>query len=130
MTDEEYKEGYAHVDKKGIRLNTNCIICGKPLPPRKKTYCSEVCAAIAYARKRKRSPDATCKNCGIPLHGQRITFCCDKCRTDYYRKQNRHPEFNKEDAPKKLKAKPMDEILKGVDETGLSYGEYVARYEK
>lgn len=67
-----------------------CLICGAPLPPRRRSYCSDACRAAGqrnwqrayYARKKpiprpnvsKTQPRA-CKICGTPLTGHQRAYC-------------------------------------------------------
>lgn len=79
----------------------HCIVCGAPLDHKRVAYCSKRCSQIAYERKK---------------------------RDEEREYQNR---FKEEAAKKRAKPKPkvtFDMVLQGMKETGLSYGEYVARY--
>lgn len=89
------------------KTSGTCILCGKPLPPKRVAYCSPTCAKRAYDI-RQRDKEAE--------------------------EREKEKERLKESAAKKRKTKKQIDaswarILKGMQKTGLSYGEYVARYE-
>lgn len=82
-----------------------CIVCGQPLPKKRILYCSKRCSQLAWDR-RKRTEEVE-------------------------ERKRREEEFQKEMLKKKLRAKPkttFSMIIRGMEKTGLSYGEYVARF--
>lgn len=128
-----------------------CVICGKPVfAPYRRKYCSDECAKKAgayhapqirtYTRRQSR---ATCILCGKPLPPNRIAYCstdCSKKAYDIRKREQEKAERAKDEAlfkevaeakkkAKKQKAMSWTRILKGMEKTGLSYGEFVARYE-
>lgn len=136
-----------------------CQICGKELTGRKQHYCSTECKAEgkrrlteeyhAKARAQKAKireenekiraeknttrPEkrTACICCGQPIPKGRIIFCSDRCsriwESSPYHEQT---EAKKEAKKKRPKAMTWKQIMKGMAETGLQYGEYVARYEE
>lgn len=128
-----------------------CITCGKPLGQYKQIYCSIECSR----QKRKEllnslKPVKHCAICGKPLPSGRQKFCSLECRKknetmkklesnysarEEERKAEREWLRKMEEKEKQIKARrkvtmTFEEIEKGMLETGLSYGEYVARYDK
>lgn len=128
-----------------------CMVCGKPVfAAYRRKYCSDECAkkAGAYHAPQVRKPkervsQGTCILCGKPLPPKRIAYCSNECSKKAYDIRKRELEkaekardeaLFKEVAEakkksKKQKAMSWTRILKGMEKTGLSYGEYVARYE-
>lgn len=132
----EYQREYAYVEKKGIKSNTTCLICGAELPKKRRSYCSDLCSKkgkASLAREEYRSIPLTskgkekktsCLYCGKELPPKKSVFCSERCSRLY------HESKPKAEIKPKLNAASMSEILKGMEETGLQYGEYVARYGK
>lgn len=83
-----------------------------------------------------------CKWCGEMIDPEKVTnprelYCCEdhrkrgiKASQAAYRQQFKQPKVTEreKEAPKKVVAVPMSEILRGMKETGLQYGDYVAKY--
>ena len=81
------------------------------------------------------SDERKCIVCGSPLTESRVRFCSRKCQLKEWDKKKREERkrLKAEQIAEKEKKKPkvsFSMILKGMDETDLSYGEYVARYVK
>jgi len=85
------------------------------------------------------SEQGHCLICGNPLNHKQVAFCCKKCSQIAYERKKRDEEreekkqLKEEAAKRKLRKKPkvtFNMVLQGMKETGLSYGEYVARYVK
>ena len=107
-----------------------CKYCGNWFeqndgPGKNSLYCSAKCRNAQHylARKQKINPDKVmaaagnryCKICGTLLKPNQAVYCSDDCRL-YISKKNK-------------KSLSWDAILKGMEETGLSYGYYVGRYD-
>ena len=134
-----------------------CKICGKELTGRKQHYCSTECKAEGKRRqaeeyqtklrahkaaKRVKDEDSRqrsvmvprCIYCGNPLPPRRIVYCSEACRQKWEHATTRslaNEEAAKKEAKKKAKkAMTWKQILKGMEETGLQYGEYVAKVEE
>lgn len=137
-----------------------CKICGKELTGRKQHYCSTECKAegkrrqaeeyhrilrernarIKAERETEKQEQAEsvmvprCIYCGNPLPPRRIVYCSEACRQKWEHATTRslaNEEAEKKEAKKKAKkAMTWKQILKGMEETGLQYGEYVARVEE
>lgn len=135
-----------------------CKICGKELTGRKQHYCSTECKAEGKRRqaeeyqtklrahkalKKVKDEDSrqrsvmvpSCICCGKPLPPRRIIYCSEVCRRQWEHAATRsltnEKEAEKKEAKKKQKkAMTWDQIIKGMEETGMQYGEYVARYEE
>ena len=137
-----------------------CQICGKELTGRKQHYCSTECKAegkrrqaeeyhrimrernarIKAEKETEKQEQAEsvmvprCIYCGNPLPPRRIVYCSEACRQKWEHATTRslaNEEAAKKEAKKKAKkAMTWKQILKGMAETGLQYGEYVARYEE
>ena len=83
------------------------------------------------------SEQGHCLICGNPLNHKQVAYCCKRCSQIAYERKLRDEEreerkrFKEEAAKRKIRKKPdvsFAKVLKGMEETGLSYGEYVARY--
>ena len=134
-----------------------CKICGKELTGRKQHYCSTECKAegkkrysAEYVAKLKdqkerakedkgltnsrRPPKQTaCIYCGKPIPPRRVIFCSDKCAhlyNDVSPTTEAEEKKKEKAAKKKKKAMTWDQILKGMEKTGMQYGEYVAFVEE
>ena len=83
--------------KRGVK---HCVVCGKELPLKKRTYCSNACA---LTMKLKRQMDNN---------------------KDQYKKPKA------EEKPKVAKKKKLSlvEVAKLAKEAGLTYGQYVAKH--
>lgn len=136
---------------KGSDSLPSCVVCGKPVfAPYRRKYCSDECAKKAGAyhapqprRTKERKFQGACILCGKPLPPKRIAYCsstCSKKAYDIRKRELEKVEKEREEAlfkevaeakkkSKKQKAMSWTRILKGMEKTGLSYGEYVARYE-
>lgn len=137
-----------------------CKICGKELTGRKQYYCSTECKAEGkrryaeeYHRKlRQRNSEKKaeaqaekiqqvasvniprCIWCNEPLPKGRKVYCSDRCRDKWeaasVKSIANETARQKEAKKKQKKAMTWDQIIKGMEETGMQYGEYVARYEE
>lgn len=132
-----------------------CRICGKLLTGRKQHYCSTECKAegkrrysAEYAAKlmeqkeRKKEEQANprrplkktaCIYCGKPIPPRRVIFCSDECAHLYNDvSPTTEAEEEKKKEAKKKKKKPMtwEQIIRGMEDTGMQYGEYVAKVEE
>lgn len=67
-----------------------------------------------------------CPVCGAELGLYKKVYCSRKCREAAIRETWSKP---KREAAKKQKGLSWDEVIKGMKETGLSYAEYIKRYE-
>ena len=119
-----------------------CIECGKILPPGRKRYCSDLCAWKHHHGQRdkyskpKEKPKVKQKNC--PVCGKPIDqgrFCSEECDEFWNRmlklSQSKGPSAHETMSDKTpTKSAEWDEIAKKAEEAGMSYGQYVARYEK
>ena len=65
-----------------------------------------------------------CRVCGAPLSIYKRYYCSQKCRERARRKIWKKPE--KVYGNQGLS---WDEVIQGMKETGLQYGDYVARYD-
>lgn len=99
----------------------NCKICGKPLSPKQKSYCSAECAIIGR-RQRQRTKVTTryCAMCGKLIADQnRRQYCSDECM-----------KSGSAVKPKKVIVRDKIKNIKQVDklalQMGVSYGKYVA----
>ena len=127
--------------------NPNCIICGKPLTGQQRKYCSSTCCKRAlWIAKSKLLPKRYCLICGKELDPRKRVYCSDRCaklsiklRDEEKRKAiEDEAEFmdnyiNKRNASIKRRREvtmSFDEALAKAEEMGLSYGEFVARYDK
>lgn len=130
-----------------------CAVCGAWLPDWKKTYCSKECRDKAKRERQReirkehaRNEPHPCPCCGRPVESLKRIYCSPECakemnrmrKAKYDRTQNEMPEWERkllEESTEKVKERrtvtmTFEEILKGMKETGLNYGEYVARYDK
>jgi predicted nucleic acid-binding Zn ribbon protein len=93
----------AFYNRKG-KQNTECIICGKPLPPLRRSYCSDECA-------------------------RRSKICREE---EYNKEQYKKPKAEEQKKPKKRGRPKKNSTLAGINELaraeGLSYGQYVGKY--
>lgn len=120
-----------------------CIECGKILPKGRKRYCSDLCAwkhnhgQWDKYNKPKVEPKAKqkkCPVCGKPIDQGR--FCSEECEIFWNRmlrlSQDKGPSAHDAmaDTTSAKKANDLNEIAIKAEEAGMSYGEYVARYEK
>lgn len=80
-------------------MQTLCPLCGRPVLPPRRTYCSEACAAEARkARKRVASPrkrpggpvyyPRTCPDCGQSYQGHIKSVRCPACQAEADRRHN------------------------------------------
>lgn len=100
---------YMHVEKTQLpktQPKGTCILCGAPLPPRRKSYCSKRCAHRAY---------------DIRMHAQE--------RAEREAEKKAEEDMLRERKARRSYGLTFDEIILGLQETGLSYGEYVAKYD-
>ena len=67
-----------------------------------------------------------CPVCGKPLPLYKQMYCSRACREEAYRERWKKP---KKEAVKKKKGLSWDEVIKGMAETGLSYVDYIKKYE-
>lgn len=99
----------------------NCKICGKPLSPKQKSYCSAECAIIGRRqRQRTKVTPRYCAMCGKLITGQsRRQYCSDECM-----------KSGSAVKPKKVIVRDRIKNIKQVDklalQMGVSYGKYVA----
>ena len=131
-----------------------CKICGKELVGRQQSYCSPECKEegkrkngrdyydkVHQYREKAKQDRATkrtsCLCCGQPIPKGRIVFCSDKCANDWQssvaKEQEREKKAEtaeKEAKKKKAKTMTMEQVLKGMEKTGMQYGEYVAKMER
>lgn len=131
-----------------------CQICGKPLVGRQQHYCSTECKAEGKRRngryyydkmheyrekaKQDRATKRTsCLCCGQPIPKGRIVFCSDRCASEWQsslakqrEREQKAEQAEREAKKKRSKTMTMEQVLKGMEETGMQYGEYVARYEE
>ena len=128
--------------------NKNCIYCGKELTGRQTMYCSANCrnkelyrVQQSFNERHKRY----CLLCGKELTSLRRIYCSKECSTmaARLREQDRIRQEKEEElemkqfieermhrSEKRREVKmTFAQIEKGMMETGLSYGEYVARYD-
>ena len=120
-----------------------CIECGKILPKGRKRYCSDLCAwkhnhgQWDKYNKPKAEPkpkQKKCPVCGKPIDQGR--FCSEDCEIFWNRmlrlSQDKGPSAHDAmaDTTSAKKANDLNEIAVKAEEAGMSYGEYVARYEK
>lgn len=72
-----------------------------------------------------------CIICGSPLTERQKSFCSRKCcRKSSELKRRKECSSVRKESKKQMKKEPKVSfytIIKGMEETGLSYGEYVAR---
>lgn len=87
-----------------------CAVCGKPLPPRRFTYCSDVCSRIATnQRKRALSTDRhgpkpktiICPDCGMEAQVYSKSYRCPECQAAANARAN--AEFKKRKAAGKTR---------------------------
>ena len=85
-----------------------CIICGKPVPLTglKRSYCSDACARVGKLEQQKRWRFAHAR-------GESQKKGADPC----------------EPAPKIIKLNAVEMVAKAANDSGMSYGEYVARMD-
>ena len=121
-----------------------CIECGKILPPGRKRYCSDLCAwkhhhgqwdkySKPKAKPKPKPKQKKCPVCGKPIDQGR--FCSEECDEFWNRmlklSQGKGPSAHETMSDKTpAKSAEWDEIAKKAEEAGMSYGQYVARYEK
>ena len=121
-----------------------CIECGKILPPGRKRYCSDLCAwkhhhgqwdkySKPKVKPKPKPKQKKCPVCGKPIDQGR--FCSEECDEFWNRmlklSQNKGPSAHETMSDKTpTKSAGWDEIAKKAEEAGMSYGQYVARYEK
>ena len=130
------------------KKNKYCLFCGKELVGKQTKYCSIACChkelyriQQSFNERHKRY----CLLCGKELTSLKRIYCSEKCAKEAIkrRKQNEREQTKIEEqeiekeieswAEKKPKVNvtlTFADIEKGMKETGLSYGEYVARYDK
>lgn len=79
-----------------------------------------------------------CPVCGKTFRDNRRTYCSAECMREATRERDRErmkspyvEAFNLKKEKKVVKKSlTWDEVIKGMKETGLQYGEYVTRYDK
>lgn len=94
-----------------IVMPTFCEVCGKPIPrpSKRRTYCSEACA---------------CKG-----HKEKVAIAHEEKRL-MMREYAEIKKGTRAKKPSPLSKKMMwDAIIQGMEETGLTYGEYIARLD-
>lgn len=115
-------------------------------------YCSRECKNKAhYERSKEREMRKTlglpevepakryCAVCGQTLRSGQTKFCSHDCLRTYHTRvkeartnaaeQAKLDKSAEKIAQKKRASQSWGEVLKGMEETGLSYGQYVARTE-
>ena len=128
-----------------------CVHCGKELKGGQKKFCSKNCSNLEqyYARREYRAEKQKshyCPWCGSEVTDFKRIYCSDKCaRLSNAARRNERELREKEEALKwekeiyervekieqrKNVSMTFDEVVKGMKETGLSYGEYVAKYDR
>lgn len=119
-----------------------CIECGKILPPGRKRYCSDLCAwkhhhgqwdKYSKPKAKPKVKQKKCPVCGKPIDQGR--FCSEECDEFWNRmlklSQSKGPSAHETMSDKTpTRSAGWDEIAKKAEEAGMSYGQYVARYEK
>ena len=118
-----------------------CIVCGKVLPPTRKKYCSDLCSwkhgqsAKFHKPKAKPKPkQKKCPVCGKPVEKGR--FCSNDCDEFWNRmlklSQGKGPSASETMSGKtQIKSvEDWEDIAKKAEEAGMSYGQYVARFDK
>lgn len=115
-------------------INLFCEVCGKPLPPHRRRFCSDLCSRkgrkiVMVFRK---SLPRKCRWCDKPI--KEGLFCSAGCR-EMWERQERFSNVKgayalMEKDENKVSAPSIDDIVQGMQETGLQYGEYVRRYNK
>ena len=110
-----------------------CEVCGKPLPPHRRRFCSDLCSrkgrkTVTVIRKilpRK------CRWCDKPIKAGE--FCSEGCRAMWER-QEKFSHSNRGAIAERVRDRKLDvtidDVVQGMQETGLQYGEYVRRYNK
>ena len=117
-----------------------CIECGKILPPQKKRYCSDLCAwkhgqSLTYHKPKPKPKKKKCPVCGKDVEKGR--FCSEDCE-EFWNKMIKLSQSEKDpsahevfkDRSKRSATSEVDDIAQKAQEAGMSYGEYVARYDK
>ena len=122
-----------------------CLVCGKKLVGKQTKYCSiNCCHKELYRLEVKYRPKRYCLLCGKELDSIKRIYCSEECakKAIRLREQSKRNQEKKEQQEMDawIKERQMGkqvkvsltfaDIEKGMKETGLSYGEYVARYDK
>ena len=117
-----------------------CIECGKILPPQKKRYCSDLCAwkhgqSLTYHKPKAKPKHKPCPVCGKEVEKGR--FCSEDCEEFWNHmlelSQSRTAPSAHDvltDGTKPTATSEVEKIAQKAEKAGMSYGEYVARYEK
>ena len=124
-----------------------CEFCGKELTGRQTKFCSANCrnkelyrVQQSFNERHKRY----CPLCGKEIVSLKRIYCSDECskKALRLREQSKREQAKKEQQEMDawIKERQMGkqvevtltfaDIEKGMKETGLSYGEYVARYDQ
>lgn len=124
-------------------MNRVCLWCGKPLTGKQVYYCSHVCNTKYLWHKKKKK--MYCLMCGKELGIHRRIYCSDECMKMAMKlKEKEHQRAMKQEdieaeewleqrtealKKRRIVTMPFEEVVAKANELGISYGEYVARYD-
>lgn len=113
-----------------------CLVCGKRLVGQQRSYCSRKCRRKAQYLKQKTQEvrvqeRKVCPNCGKVFYNNRKVYCSHDCMKIASRKEQMDSYRKVRAVTKKIERPNLswNDVIRGMKETGLQYGEYIARYD-
>lgn len=118
-----------------------CVVCGRVLTGQQIKYCSKKCGNKGASLAKKGEIEQirqVCPICGKVFYNNLRKYCSYDCTRISVgnvkrKKYNNTPYIEafglKKPTEPKTKRLSWADVIKGMEETGLSYGEYIARYD-